>query len=195
VCLGLLEMKRADVAWHGDSQLRDSLLQQSIAWIIQHFDARGWKTPGRQAEEYNDGLTLEMFSLVLDAESDGLTVLPDAVLAELPRRLADCEQRPLDHQIDVAFFSQPFHDHLNRLIPRPDRTVRMLWHPWAIKCAALWLLRCQRLGAPIEESVRTRRVLSHLVVELGDAVVAEAKTGYTYVVAETLIGLSTLERL
>ena len=195
VCLGLLEMKRADAPWHGDSKLRDALLHQTLAWIIQHFDGRGWKTPGRQAEEFNDGLTLEMFSLLLDAEADGLTVLPDALLAELPRQLADCEHRPLDHQIDVAFFSQPFHDHLGHLIARPDRSVRMLWHPWAIKCAALWLKRCQRLGAPVDELVRTRRVLSHLVVELGDAVVAEAKTGYTYVVSETLIGLAAVERL
>jgi hypothetical protein len=35
-------------------------------------------------------------------------------------------------------------------------------------------------------------VLGHLVINLGPAAVAEAKKGYTYVVAETLIGLSSV---
>jgi hypothetical protein len=65
----------------------------------------------------------------------------------------------------------------------------MVWHPWAIDCAARWLARCERHGAPHDEAVRTRRVLGHLVLDLGDGAVAEAQAGFTYVSAEALIGL------
>jgi hypothetical protein len=68
----------------------------------------------------------------------------------------------------------------------------MLWHPWAVDCAARWLARCERRGAPGDEIVRTRRVLGHLVLDLGEAAAADAKNGFTYVTAETLIGLEAV---
>ena len=46
---------------------------------------------------------------------------------------------------------------------------------------------------PHDEIVRTRRVLGHLLLDLGPAAVEEGKEGYTYVTAETLIGLTAVE--
>jgi class 3 adenylate cyclase len=195
VCQGLIEMHRASAPWHRDSNMPDLLLRASTDWIIRRFDGRGWTTPGRQAEEFNDGLTLQIFSVLLDAEADGVLTLPDALRAQIPALLSDCESRRLDHQIDVAFFTESFHNHLNKAVIHPLRTVRMQWHPWAIRCAVLWIKRCQRLGAPPEELIRTRRVLANLVVTLGDAAVNEAKTGFGYVVAETLFGLGSVDNL
>jgi len=160
---------------------------------VEAFDGRGWTAPGRQADEFNDGLTLEIFATLLRAEADGLVELPGPLLDQLPRHLAECGTRQLNHPITVALFGAPFRNPLGKAVPRPQRPVRMLWHPWAIHCAARWMRRCQRTGAPHDEVVRTRRVLRHLVLTLGEAAVEEAKTGYTYVISETLIGLTAID--
>ncbi len=86
-----------------------------------------------------------------------------------------------------------FHDRKDQAPRRLQRMARALWHPWAIHCAACWIRRCERVGAPHDEIVRTRRVLGHLILDLGDAAVEEAKRGLQYVAAESLICLSSLE--
>ncbi len=191
---GLLELRRADLPWHRSREERDLLLAETLRWLLARFNGRGWATPSRQAEELNDGLTLQVFATLLRAEADGLVQLPGPLLAQVPHHLAECGTRPLDYQITVALFGgQPFRNHLGKTVPRPQRPVRLLWHPWALATAALWERRCERTGAPHDEVVRTRRVLGHLVLTLGDAAVEEAKTGYTYVVAETLLALTALD--
>ena len=193
VCQGLLDLRRAELPWHQSQPLRDSLLAATLDWLLRRFDGQGWSARGRQEEEFNDGLTLQIFATLLRAETDGVVELPGPLLDQIPRHLADCGKRPLNYQISVALFGLPFRNHLGKVVPRPQRPVRMLWYPWALSCAASWLRRCERMGAAHDEIVRGRRVLGHLVLALGDAAAEEAKTGYTYVIAETLMGLNALE--
>jgi hypothetical protein len=190
---GLLDLRRAGLPWHQSQQQRDRLLTDTLSWLVRHFYGQGWTTPGRLADDINDGLTLQIFTLLLRAEADGLLTLPADMAAQIPRHLAECGSRPLDYQITVALFSVPFRDPLGKIVPRPQRPVRMLWHPWAIGCAALWLHRCERTAAPHYEIVRTRRVLGHLVLTLGDKAIRETQTGYTYITAETLMGLAAID--
>jgi hypothetical protein len=70
--------------------------------------------------------------------------------------------------------------------------VTFLWHPWAIDCAQRWLVRLQKNHAPHADITMTRRVLGHLVIDLGDQAFSEAKTLPTFRSAETLYGLSTV---
>jgi hypothetical protein len=193
VCQGLLDLRRADLPWHRSPAERDRLLAETLDWLLRRFDGQGWSARSRQEEEFNDGLTLQIFASLLRAEAAGLVELPGPLLERIPQHLADCGSRPLNYQISVALFGVPFRNHLGKMVPRPQRPVRMLWYPWAIHCAVSWLRRCERLGAPHEEIVRVRRVLGHLLLTLGDAAVEEAKTGYSYVLAETLIGLNALD--
>lgn len=189
VAQGLLELKKVDLPWHQSRELRDTLLSQTFHWLLRRFERGGWWTSGRQKEEFNDGLTLHIFTTFLRADRMGALVLPEAIEERIPGHLADCLARPLDYQISVALFSEPFVNHLGKPIARPQRPVRCLWYPWAIGCAALWYDRCEKNGAPRDELVRTRRVLGHLLIDLGKPMLAEAKTGYTYVTAESLAGL------
>jgi hypothetical protein len=48
---------------------------------------------------------------------------------------------------------------------------------------------------PVGEKVRMRRVLGYLVLTLGNQAVGEAENGLPYVIPETLMGLSAVERL
>jgi hypothetical protein len=114
---------------------------------------------------------------------------------QISRHVAECNGRPLNYQIEVALFTQPFVNQHGKRIAFPQRPIRMLWYPWAIQCTSLWLARCKAAGAPHEEIVRTRRVLHHLVLSLGDESVREAKTGLTYAIAENLLALTTLDDL
>jgi hypothetical protein len=76
VCQGLLELRRADLPWHQSREDRDLLLAETVGWLLARFDGRGWATPSRQAEELNDGLTLQIFATLLRAEADGRVQLP-----------------------------------------------------------------------------------------------------------------------
>ena len=115
--------------------------------------------------------------------------LPAAVTEQIPRHLDGCATRPVDHPIQTAIFEVKAINLVKQevLLQRP---VRFLWYPWAVECATHWLERLERQGAPHEEVVRTRRALAHLVVTIGPQAVAEMKNGYTYVVMESLRGLS-----
>ena len=189
VVRGLLALRQAHLPWRDSEARRDELLAGSLAWLLAHFDGHGWSAPGRKEEEYNDELTLQEMAILLRAEADGAVDLPQPLLARVPQLLEDCGSRPLTHPVSTPLYSEPFMGPSGKRVPRSSRPVRMVWHPWAIDCAARWLARCERHGAPHDEAVRTRRVLGHLVLDLGDGAVAEAQAGFTYVSAEALIGL------
>jgi len=135
-----------------------------------------------------------MFALLLRAERYGLAELPPAVAEQIPRHLAECQRRAFDHPITTTVFEVDVVDFVGerRVI---ERAVRFLWHPWAIECAARWLARLQRTGAPNEDIVAARRVLGHLVLALGPKAEEELKTGYAFVLMETLFGLSAVDDL
>ncbi len=192
VTQGLLSMRDCNVGWRGSDIRRDELLSKSLQWFVREFDGRGWRTPGQQHDELNDGLTLQIFGALLRAEQDRLVVLTPEILEQIPLHLADCDRRPIDHPIATAMFLESFTTPQGKLIRRAQRPVRMLWYPWAIETAARWLHRCERVGAPTDEIVRTRRVLGHLVLNLSDDAVHEAESGYTYVTAETVFGFGAV---
>ena len=196
-CQGLLEMHRAGLTWHGSSEQRDTILVESLKWLLGQFHDQGWSTPGYSVESFNDGLTLQIFTALLQAEAAGVVELPPAILGQIPRQLAVCGTQPLDHRSPTAVFNNlPFHDPKGLVVEHAQRLARTLWHPWAIHCAACWLRRCERVGAPHDEVVRTRRVLGHLILDLGGEAVKEAKEagqGLAYVAAETMICLASLD--
>jgi hypothetical protein len=67
-----------------------------------------------------------------------------------------------------------------------------LWYPWATDACVRWLERAEKRGGPLEERVRVRRALGHLVVDLGPAAASKASTDWTFIGAELLNGLSSV---
>jgi len=193
MCHALLQMQQADLGWHQSAETRDRLLDTSIAWLLRQFDGRGWSTPSTVAEQFNDGFTLQVFTALLQAEAVGRVELPDQVRDAIPRLLAECSTKALEHKSPVALFTVAFRNQQGKAVTFPSpRMMRPAWHGWAVGCASLWLRRCERTGAAHDEVVRTRRVLGHLLLTLGPAVIEESTKGYTYVSAEELIGLAAL---
>jgi serine/threonine protein kinase len=193
MCQGLLDLTQADLPWHDSRALRDSLLQESLTWLLQEFDGKGWSNPSTVEKQFNDGITLQVLTVLLRAEAAGHRVLPDPILEQISRLLLESSNWELDHKSPAVLIFIPIRNDVGDLIPRAQRIMRPVWYAWAVHCSACWLQRCKRMNASHDEIVRTRRVLDRLILKLGKGAVEESMHGYTYVSAETLIGLSAIE--
>jgi hypothetical protein len=188
--MALLELLRADLPWQDSIAKREEMLQQTRAWLEKQFDGAGWHCTGAQLNELSDGLTLFLFAFLLRDESERNVPLPPAMVSALAQHLARCAERPKDYPNSVGYFGGTFTNHLGVSFSNENRRITFLWYAWAVGCAAQWLERCKRLGAPHEDIVSGRRLLAHLVISLGDRQIDDALSGWTFIAADTLYGLS-----
>ncbi len=193
--LTLLELKRAGVPWEGSATRRDELLRRTAQWLIRHYDATndppGWQGTGEAAGETYDGLTLQIYALLLRAQAEADVSVPPAILAQIPKHLAQCAIRDFSFPVSRAEFSAVCLDANNHEYTGKE-SVGFLWHPWAMAAAQEWLLWAEQHNVPREERVRVQRALGHMVVTLGDDAVKRASVTWTFIPAETLYGFSEL---
>ena len=130
---GLIELTRANLSWRGSIARREELFRATQTALLGLFHGRGWVAPGITYTAHNEGLSLQIFNLLLRAERLGLVVLPEQLVAQIPGYLADCAARPFDHPIQIAAFNVHGLGYKDEEITG-HRVVRMLWHPWAIAC-------------------------------------------------------------
>jgi len=71
-------------------------------------------------------------------------------------------------------------------------SIYFIWHPWGIETAVRWLRRLEKHQAPPEAHVQARRVLGHLVVDLGDDAVRRILPGVPFAIAETVYALASV---
>lgn len=198
--LALLEMRAAGVGWEGSTEHRDALLNDTAAWLIENYegdsDPPGWKASGETTNEALDGLTLQIYSELLRAESEAgitlsATIKGKKILEQMPRYLAGTVEREMTFPVSSGEFAAPIIDRDGK--DSMDReAIGFLWYPWAINASVRWLARAERQGAPMEERVRIRRALGHLVIELGDEAVKKASADWTFQDAETLYGMAAI---
>ncbi|HVG32837.1 MAG TPA: toll/interleukin-1 receptor domain-containing protein [Pyrinomonadaceae bacterium] len=198
--LALLEMRAAGVGWEGSAERRDALLNETAEWLINDYiddsDPPGWKASGETTNEPIDGLTLQIYSELLRAEVEAginlsATDKGKKIIEQMPRYLASTAARPLTFPVASGEFAAPIIDRDGK--DSMDReAVGFLWYPWAINACVRWLDRAERQGAPMEERVRVRRALGHLVVGLGDEAVKKASEEWTFQDAETLYGMAAI---
>lgn len=195
--LALLETKQAGLSWDGSTERRDALLKDTAEWLMHpdRYDAKadppGWRASSETTNEVIDGLTLQIYSELLRAEAEaGITLSPE-ILEQMPRYLARTVERDLKFPTASGEFTAPVVDRDGKdAIER--EAVGFLWYPWAINASARWLRRAEQKGAPMEDRVRVRRALGHLIVVLGDKAVETASAEWTFQGAETLYGMSAI---
>jgi hypothetical protein len=193
--LALLELRQAGLGWEGSAEHRDELLKQTAAWLIKSYvhdsDPPGWRAGSETTYEILDGLTLQIYSELLRAEAEaGVTLTPE-MSAQMSRYLAATVERDMTFPVASGEFAAPITDRDGR--DSMDReAVGFLWYPWAINACVRWLSRAERQGSPMEERVRVRRALGHLVVDLGDEAVKKASGEWTFQDAETLYGMAAI---
>jgi hypothetical protein len=194
--LVLLETRKANLPWDGSTERRDQMLQATAQWLVNNFSEKsnppGWKGTADEVNEIFDGLTLEIYSLLLRAEAEAGFQIPQKILEQIPRHLAQTNARdikfPTAKGEHIAFVSDPNTGREYRM----NESVGFLWHPWAIDCAVRWLKHADKFGAAREDLVRVRRALGHMVVDMGDEATQRAASEWTFVAAETLYGLSAV---
>ncbi|HEX8137971.1 MAG TPA: toll/interleukin-1 receptor domain-containing protein [Pyrinomonadaceae bacterium] len=197
--LALLETRQAGLPWDGSTERRDALLRDTAGWLMDpdnrqydfKSDPPGWRASGETTNEVIDGLTLQIFSELLRAESEaGITLSPE-ITGQMPRYLARMVERDLKFPTASGEFTAPVTGRDGKETVERE-AIGFLWYPWAINASARWLRRAEAKGAPTEERVRVRRALGHLIVELGDKAVETASAEWTFMGAETLYGMSAV---
>ena len=195
--LALLETRKANLPWDGSIEKRDQLLLATAQWLADRYDDKaaepGWHAASETGHDTIDGLTLQLYSELLRAEAEAGFVLPPRILNQIPDYLARCADRGLDFPSDSGEFAAPFTDHRGQQYVARE-ALGFLWYPWAINAAQLWLLRAEKNNAPMEDQVRVRRALGHLIIGHGAEAVKKYKSEWTFQAAETLYGLSSIPK-
>jgi hypothetical protein len=175
---------------------RDALLQSTFQWLVAEFDNSdnppGWQAGSESLSSSSDGLTLQIFGRLLDAEAEAGLTIPEPISKAIPLHLARCNERTIEFPVSGGEFSALITDHRGQQYLARE-SINFLWHPWAIDCAARWLRRPATGNTPLEQRVAVQRALGHLVVNLGENAFQKSTSGWTFVAAETLFGLSAIE--
>lgn len=199
--LALLETRAAAQPWRGSVAERDDLLADTAAFLVRSFEAEeapaGWRRTADPSDKVSAGLTMQVLGELLRAEAEAGVRLPAPILeAAVPllvaRGHASLAEAYDSGEFGVAFTSHEraadgAHVHATR-----REGINFLWHPWAVDAAVRWLGRARRQGADPADTVRVRRALGRMVVDLGDEAVRVAREGYVFVASETVIGLSSV---
>lgn len=184
--MALLEARRAGVPWSGTVEERDTLIRASFDWLVRNFNAGanppGWQAGGSSLGESADGLTLQIYGRLLDAEREAGLSIPETIAREIPRHLARVNGRNMEFPNVAGEFSYG----------RFSEGINFLWYPWAIDCSMRWLHRSTATPLSTEERLGIQRLLGHLVLDLGDAAVAKATQQWTFSASETLYGLTSI---
>lgn len=193
--LALLETRKANLPWDGSVEKRDQLLNATAQWLADKYDdsgeSPGWHAASETHGETIDGLTLQLYGELLRAEAEAGFALPARITNQMPDYLAKCADRDLNFPNDSGEFSASITDHKRQKYVARE-ALGFLWYPWAITASQMWLLRAEKHGAPMEDQVRVRRALGHLIIGLGGEAVQKYKTDWTFQAAETLLGLSSV---
>jgi hypothetical protein len=188
--MALLEARRAGLPWSGSADTRDGLIRASVDWLVHHFNAGanppGWQAGGSSLGESADGLTLQIYGRLLDAEREAGLRLPEAIAREIPRHLARVDGRNAEFPVAGGEFT-----YAQGAPHERSEGINFLWYPWAIDGAVRW---SSRNGSPLstQERVGIQRLLGHLVLDLGDETVANATRQFTFSASETLYALTAI---
>ena len=193
--MALLELHRANLPWRGSVEQRDALLESSFQWLVAEFEEKGdppgWQAGSESLSSISDGLTLQIFGRLLDAEAEAGLRIPPSILDAIPRHLARCAERTIEFPVTGGEFKALITNHKGQHYVARE-SINFLWHPWAIDCAARWLRRVETGSAPPEQRVAVQRALGHLVIDLGEDEFNEATAAWIFVAAENLCGLSAI---
>lgn len=185
----LLIAHSAGLAWT-DGEAPLGRLSMTGRWLVEGFDGAtehpGWRREPQDKDVTLDGLTLQIYALLLQAEALGAVELPADLLTHMTRHLESLVERDRGFQAASAEF--------NVLMKGVEESegINLLWYPWAIRAADLWLRRSDRVGAAPEDVRRVRRSLGHLIVTHGDAFVHAEVNENTFRAAELLWNLAPI---
>lgn len=190
----LLDCKRAGQPWMGREETRDEILKSTADWLQESFEANrkipGWTGTGENKYEVFDGLTLQIYAVLLRARAEAGLVIPPEIMKAMELHLIGCVERSAAFPVASGEFESRL-TWFGRETVRKE-AYRFLWFPWALEAMDGWLDHAETHPQPKEQVVRIRRARAHLVVDVGPAIVAPLENDWLFIAAETLYGLSSV---
>jgi hypothetical protein len=188
----LLECKKAGLPWLGSVERRDALLQATAGWLQGQFHqgtkAAGWRGTGENRYEVFDGLTLQVYATLMRAWNEAGVAVPPHIMQAMENHLIGCAFRAPTFPVASGEFESELLINGNPILRK--EAYRFLWYPWALMATEEWLKWQKGTEQPPEKIVRMRRARAHLVMEIGDEIVATVDDNWLFIAAETLYGLS-----
>jgi hypothetical protein len=197
VLQALLEARAAGLPWLVDGKdERDRLLGEIVRFLLSQFrngpGEVGWR--GRldgQPCEADDGLSLNVYHLLLRAEREGathadLSAVAAAAAAHVNRCCARSAGHP-DHRCELSTPLYRVREWTASTTLLPEEKTTFLWHPHAVLTAVELAHREGRAEG-------MRQALGHLVVGLGDSRLSQSRgQKWVFQFAEELMSLSAVE--
>jgi hypothetical protein len=201
----LLDAKRAGQGWDGSTTRRDSLIRQTagrLVGLMHPFstkdpalaDLYGWNGAADDENVYEEGLTLQTFTVLLRAEDEANYELPSSVVANIPKHLAQLATANYAGIGDAMSTSVHYREFVrlpNGAVQYQTRYIDFAWYPWGVACSALWLHRI-RAHPETPSATDARRALGHLLVDLQDDATRGASNAYPWTAAELLVALDVV---
>jgi hypothetical protein len=169
--LALLQMERSGCAFGDDPTRCQRLLSETAAWLVSAYQpdlpVAGWQNnPGNIGREGLDGMTIQIYSMLLEAEARGAVKLPQSMIDNIVRHIESCITRDLKYPIAAAEFE--FAVRVGDKVTDGNEGISFLWLPWAIEASQRLLERHRRAPLPPEHLTRIRRVRAHLIDLAGE---------------------------
>jgi hypothetical protein len=137
-------------------------------------------------------MTFQILSQLLRAHDDAGIAIPNDIVSAITEYMVQIVDSTSPRQDSFIRPTYAFRDYRGQ--QRSEQiSIRCMWYPWAVACAAQWLSSSLSLKSSPELRVRMRRALGYLVVnqssDLIDTLVKSGKRR-TYVAAEIMYGLA-----
>jgi hypothetical protein len=191
----LLQMQLGGLAWDGDPARRTAHLRSTHQWLVAAYDRElappGWGKYPRDRVQSFDGLTLQIYAVLLESENLGIGVLPADLVENAILHVEGCGQRGRNFPLATAEFDSTVMYHGE--IRDENEGVTFVWHPWAVKACCELLRRHERDPLAPEHHTRVRRSLAKLVrLARESEAIGETRL---FSISETLFGLSSVAQL
>lgn len=190
----LLDCRKAGQPWMGSEKNRDEILKTTADWLQKNFELNhkipGWTGTGENKYEVFDGMTLQIYAVLLRARAEtGQEIHPD-ILRSMEWHLISCVERSAAFPVASGEFESTIM-WFDKQTPRKE-AYRFLWFPWALEAMDGWLEHAAIHPQPKEQVVRIRRARAHLVMNVAPTLVDTAENDWLFIAAETLYGLSSI---
>jgi hypothetical protein len=193
----LLELRTAKLPWKNSESLRDELIGSAVRWLLTNFEParNGWRADPTTVGEAYEGLTLQIYSLLLRSLREAGTTISGPVRDAMYVAARSWEERNDFSQVapERWGYNRRFINAQGELVD-DGYTLAFAKHPWAIAFASEWSGYLRRTNAPNEQITQARRTLANVVVNHGqkgfDAATENKRE--TFVASEFLYALGSV---
>jgi hypothetical protein len=128
----LLELRAAKLPWQGSEWLRDQLIGSAVCWLLMNFEParNGWRAEPTVIGEAYEGLTLQIYSILLRSRREASTGMSEEVRRAMYATARSWEERKISHSSpqNVGLITV-----VSSMQKAPVATIETLWRSRSIR--------------------------------------------------------------